>query len=43
MSRNFAATVSSASSHEIATQPGSSLMPFFGLVRFIGVRMRAGW
>ena len=37
-----AAMVSSASSQEIGTKPGSSLRPFFGLVRFIGCRMRCG-
>ena len=37
-----AAMMSNASSHEIGTKPGSSLLPFFGLVRFIGVRMRFG-
>ena len=34
--------VSSASSHEIGTNPGSWSTPLFGLVRFIGVRMRFG-
>ena len=39
---SFAATRSSASSQEIGTKPGSSSRPFFGLVRFIGVRTRFG-
>ena len=42
ISRIFAATMSSASSHEIGTKPGSSSRPFFGLVRFIGWATRFG-
>ena len=38
----LSAMVFSASSHEIATNFGSSLRPFFGLVRFMGVLIRSG-
>ena len=42
MALSFPATVFSASSQEMGTKPGSSSRPFFGLVRFIGDRMRFG-
>ena len=42
MPRSLAAMVSSASSQEMGTKPGSSWRPFFGLVRFIGCRTRFG-
>jgi hypothetical protein len=42
ISRIFSATMSSASSHEIGTKPGSCSRPFCGLVRFMGCLMRLG-
>ena len=40
--RNFSPMMSSASSQEIGTNPGSSSLPLLGFVRFMGVVMRFG-
>jgi len=42
MRSNWATTVSIASFQEISFQPGSSSIPFFGLVRFSGTLTRFG-